>query len=768
LDGRDYWQPITDLKYHDREIVLNCYIKANSEAQFKSRLNAFFAALKAEGKRTLAPPYGDPVECYLDKHVLIERKTKYVTNYQIGVFVLRFTVPGDPAAIEVTIKRWTGEQNIDVTTVFSSNLRVQKALQGDIYSTISFESPEKLELKYFDYIEVNSNGNNKDIFHLASEPNYRKQSTNKYIYDLRLEHQGTWLGNSQFLNLNNESDFFIHANLEEIIEIIIVNHNRSWWNNFHKGSIESTERRLHKFSGEDCLSVLRRLCAEYKLEYEFKYIQAGKYYINVAEQVANDREVTLEYGKGMGLYELSREPFDKNDLCTILYAFGSNKNLKPGYRGGLGRLSFDNNPLSNNQGLHDGAGPHERTVFFDDIFPQRTAEVTAYEQKLTKSLTPAEKYRHPNGIYKLTDSSLNFNLNDYLLGGLFAKVRMKTGNLAGYEFEIQMYDHDTKEMFLIPFKDERGDMFPNSLLTITSGDEYTLVDIDQPESYVAIAEAELESAAEAYLANYSIPKFPYRCIVDPAYMIENPGGFEVGDRVTIVDEDYGIDGLFRISNLTYDVYRKTYEFVLSDVARLTRRQQMEMRIDTIERAQEAMRKDQPENTRKDVETTNELRNRILHPNGDFIKCDPLFRNESIDPRMLAYDTGVPQFYLSDSLIETNIDNDEDKVRIEGGTISISNWEGGTLSRFEISKMRQAGMEYNPTRTWIVKPTTLTLPTKEGYWIYAKCNLRADPGEGDGWSKETVIVAYPEHLEVKLEIEDQWLFYKWGHISKGGA
>jgi len=91
-----------------------------------------------------------------------------------------------------------------------------------------------------------------------------------------------------------------------------------------------------------------------------------------------------------------------------------------------------------------------------------------------------------------------------------------------------------------------------------------------------------------------------------------------------------------------------------------------------------------------------------------------------------------------------------------------------LSRFEISKMRQAGMEYNPTRTWIVKPTTLTLPTKEGYWIYAKCNLRADPGEGDGWSKETVIVAYPEHLEVKLEIEDQWLFYKWGHISKGGA
>ena len=253
LDGRDYWQPLTELRYQDREIILNCYIKAGSEAQFQSRLNSFYIALKGAGKRTLSPPYGNPVECYVDKQIIIERRTKYVTSYQVGVFVLRFTVQGDPDAVEVTIKRWTGEQNIDITTVYSNNLRVQKTLQGDIFATLSFESPAKIELKYFDFIQVNSNGSNNDTFHLSTEPNYRKKSTNKYQYDLRLEHQGTWLGNSQFMNLNDEADFYLHANLEEIVDIIITNHNRSWWNNFQKGTIAATERRLHKFSGEDCL-----------------------------------------------------------------------------------------------------------------------------------------------------------------------------------------------------------------------------------------------------------------------------------------------------------------------------------------------------------------------------------------------------------------------------------------------------------------------------------------------------------------------------------
>ena len=180
-DGRDYWEELADLKFQDREIILNCYIKAGSESEFQSRLKTFYNALKAEQMRLLSPPFGDPVNCYLDKEVLIDRRTKYVTKWQLGVFVLRFTVPGDPEGMPVEIKRWTGSETIIPAVVFTNNLRVNKTLQGDIYATLSFESPEKLPLKYFDYIQVNSNGVHNDNFHLATEPAFRKLSTNKYV-----------------------------------------------------------------------------------------------------------------------------------------------------------------------------------------------------------------------------------------------------------------------------------------------------------------------------------------------------------------------------------------------------------------------------------------------------------------------------------------------------------------------------------------------------------------------------------------------------------
>ncbi len=759
LDGKDYWEPLSEIKYKDREIVLNCWIKATSYEQFKTRLTAFYNALKSPDKRILTPPYGDPVECYLDKQILLERKAKYVQSLQVGVFVLRLTVPGDPDFLPILIKRWTGSETLEIVTVYTNNLKVNKTLQGDIYATFSFESNQKLAIKYYDYVEVNSNGINKDIFHLATDPEFRKLSTNKYVYNLRMEHQSKWLESSQFLNDRSEADFYYFANMEEILDLIIDNHNRSWWSNFSKGTVFSTERRNHKFSAEDCLSVLRRISKEYNLEHEFEYVSAGTYKINIKEQVANDKAITLEYGKGNGLYELSREKIEAGDICTILFAYGAPKNLKPDYRGGIGRLSFDGNPLKNNESLTEGAGPQERTVYFNDIYPNRTATVTGYYQKLPDDLTVQEKQVWPEGIYKITDSSIDFDINSYLLGGLTAKIRMKTGDLAGYEFEIDQYDHDTKEIWLIPFKDERGELFPNETLTIGVGDEYTLVDIDQPSTYIAAAEAELAAAAQAYLDKHSVPRFPYRVVVDPAFMDANPGGFEVGDRVTVVDTDYSINGLYRISNLIYDAFKQTYEFVLSDNAVLTHRQRMELRMQAFERAQEATRKDTAEAMRKEVETSNELRNRLLDPIDDKLNTDRNVRDESIDPRMLSYDAGTPQFSLRNALVETNVDGDEDKVKVNAGHLVMHNWAENTKDRYGIYKLKQLGLPYDPTRTWIIPEMNFTLPTKAGYWIYAKIDLTP-------LSTTCVLEVYEEHKEVKLLVDNNYLMYKLGYISAG--
>lgn len=753
-DGIDYWHDIADQKYGDNKITLTCSILASTYSEFVTRLKSFYDALLSANLRGLETPYTSGViECFLDSGISmdrLDRHSRYIESKQAGIFILSFIKPGDPDFFQLEIKRWTGTETLLVATVLTKDLKVNKTLQGEIYATCTFESNTKLGLKYFDYIRINSNGINEDTFHLPTDPEFRKLSTNKYVYTCRFEHQGSWLASSQFLNDREESDFYFHANMEEIVDLIVVNHNRSWWNNFQKGTVVATERRNHKFSGEDCLSVIRRLCKEYELEFEFEFFAASRYNINVRPQIANDKEITLEYGKGKGLYELSRGQAVDEELCTILYAYGAAKNLKPGYRDGIGRLSFTGNPLKNNDGLHDGAGPHEKTVFFDDIFPQRTATVTAYEQKLPgdPAMTVREKYLYPDGMFRVIDESLGdvtwgFDINEYLLGGLTAKIHIKTGDLAGYEFEITRYDHDTFSIYIVPFKDERGEIFPNEVLTINIGDEYTLVDIDQPAVYVNQAEVDLAAAAADYLAEFSIPKFPYRAIVDPAFMKENPGGFEVGDRINIVDADYNINGQFRISTLVFDVYKKSYEFTLSDEARLNKRQKLEMRLAAVERATQDIGLVDVEQMRKSQETTNELRNRILDPVDDKFNADRNVRNESIDPRMLAYDSGTLQWSVKGAWFYDK-NNDGAEIAWTAGTFVIHNWADRTLDRYEIDKRRTLMVDYDPTRSWTITAGSFIVPALDydTYWVYIKLDL----SEG---ATTSVVEFYKEHKEPKL-------------------
>lgn len=745
------------------EITLQCWIKGTSFPDFKTKVSAFWNALASPGYRVLKSDYiPNGVNVYLEKSINLSRRTGWNREKQIGRFTLRLSVPGEENAYELAIKRWDPTTGMSiVANVLTTDLKIIKTLQGESYATCTFESPQKLGLKYHDNIDILSNGNNSESFYLLTDPHYRKKSNNRYQYSLRFDHQMAWLESSQFLNIAEEGDFFYHANMDEIVDLIVTNHNRRWWGNFQKGTVVATERKLHKFNAEDCLSVLRRMCSEkeYDLEFEFELVSASKYRINVQEKVANDIPVTLEYGEGKGLYELSREKLDKKDICTILYAYGSTKNLKPEYRNGLKRLSFTGNPLINNDGLHDGAGPHERTIFFEEIFPRRVAPVTSYVQILEDELTDKQKNTYPQGLFMLTDTALDFDLNNYMLGGLTPKVKTKTGDLAGYDFEIHRYDHPSKTMYLIPYKDERGEIFPNATLMIKAGDEYTLIDIDQPDSYVQAAEQEVKDAGIEYLAAHSIPSFPYRATVDPEFLkVNGIGGFEVGDRVGVIDTDFGINNPLRISNLIYSVLDGSYEFVLSDRAVIQRRKEIEMRLKAIEDRQKSSGMDETENNRRDVETTKELRNRVFDPVDDKINVDRNIRNESIDPRMLSYDAGVPQISLKNALVKPNFGGDEDAFKVFPGTLIMHNYY--RRPRWEIEKLKDEGI-YNPTREWDILETLFNFPTKNGYFLYAKINLL----EG---SRECVLEVFEEHIEVKNLIESGYLRFKLGHISDASS
>lgn len=752
-DGEDFWHDIADQKYDKRKINIYCLILNDTYLGFISQLKAFYDALTVANKRLLTTPYlSSDIECYLEDNISIDRKSRYVGTKQIGVFVLTLTIPGDPDYSLINISR-TYSYNV-VAVAKTKDCKIIKDLQGDSSLTLSFESNTKLDIAKDDFIQYEYKGLGQDRFILNTVPNFEKQSTNKYVYSLKFDHQVTLLSRTQFLNDLGESDFSYYGNIEGVIDLIISNHGRSGYNKFYKGTIVSTLNKNHKFSSESCFEVLKRLCVEYELEYEFEKRDPDwwNYNINIKTQVANDKAVTLQYGKGNGQYKLNRSAMIESDYFTRLYAFGAAKNLPVGYRSGLSRLSFDANPLEQNL---DAINFREKTIYFDDIFPSRTGTVTSYTQVLEGSLTPAQKESWPNGMYKMIDTAMDFDLNSYLLGGQTAKIVMKTGVLAGYEFDISKYDATNKEFYLTPFNDS-GYIVPNATLMIAAGDTYTIINIDLPASYVTAAENALQAAAVDALAEGSTPKYEYTSIIDPKFVFDNSLFLEVGDRVTLIDTDYSINGTFRISRLTYNDYSGEYELTFSEKRKLSRLQVIEKVVQEQQRTAEETGTNTVESMRDSQQTAGEVKRILLDPTDEKLNVDNIVRNNSLDPGMLSIDV-EPNFYLKNALVELNYGGNEDAVRIEPGEIVITNW--APLSRFAIAKLKDTGGTYNPTRSWVIPQTDITLPTKDAYVLYLKLNLATG-------STACTVEAHTEHVEGKLDIYDGYLYKRFYPISAG--
>jgi uncharacterized protein (TIGR02145 family) len=759
-DGREYWQSQT--KYNDRDIILNCWMSAYpTELQtgyqvFQGKLASFLDAVKLEGKETLETPFVNFENCSIDATISIKREVNYVSHLQVATFTIRIKVHGDPKLRGLLVNR--GGHPVG-TLYYGPDAKIVKNLQGEQYFTCTSEQNVTSTFKRGDSITVDlTPGYDSEPYYLERDPEIKKLSSNKFQVNYRFVVEHKKIDNVQFVNLTGESDFYWFANLQEVITRLILNVDRVYPNLiFSDGGIPATERRNHKFSGESCIQALTRMVSEYNFEYSFRY-QDPVWELTIATRIERNWPYTLKYGRGEGLYELTRQSINKEELCTVLYAFGSERNIKATYRGGLRRLSFSGNPLSKNTETY---GTIEKTVFFDDIYPQRSGSLSEYYQVLKPDLTEQQKLTWPNGIYRAADSSLDFDINQYLTGNLTAKIRMKTGACAGYEFEIQRYDAETKHMFIIPFEDETGYVVPNVTIKPASGDLYTLVDIEQPESYVADAEAELQVAAQIYIDEYSVPKVTYRVVVDPAFMqnnfvgIEEYRGFNTGDVIGVIDVDLGLIDLLRVADLTKNYYTGGYELTLAENRLLTAREALNLRISRLERAARDTRSQEVETMRRNDPTTSEVINRSFSPIDNKQDTDKTVRNESIDARMLGYDAGVPQFTINGLIVETNYEDEENRVKVTAGKVIILNWAPLTKDRYEIWKMQQADEKYDPSRTWEIDETIIDLETSAGYFLYVKLPRNEESTTG------TLIVDV-ENIYIKDDLD--YIIYMLGYIN----
>jgi hypothetical protein len=200
----------------------------------------------------------------------------------------------------------------------------------------------------------------------------------------------------------------------------------------------------------------------------------------------------------------------------------------------------------------------------EDIFPERTGTVTNIDS---------------TDINTFFDNTMSFDLNAtdgngntlYLISGTTAKITFKSGNLAGYTFDVGSYNHVQKKFVINSYTDDNGMVFPsadNTAFRINIGDAYTITDIRLPQSYVTAAEIRLLDAAQEFLAENNHPRIQYALDIDSNFIKSQvPAGpivnyFRLGDYLPVIDNDLGINGRVPIQSFTRDLL-KHYDYDLT-------------------------------------------------------------------------------------------------------------------------------------------------------------------------------------------------------------
>jgi hypothetical protein len=422
-----------------------------------------------------------------------------------------------------------------VTIKTDDNTRLIRQLLGEDIIKSSFNSHIFLDIGIGDFIVYDG-----VIYHVNNLPNIKKNSINSYDYDITFESESYELLKTQFLDSDGNSDFYLVGNLETFIDLIVTNMGREH-TGWVKGTCDQTnsDYKLLSFSKNNCMQVLQKLCSEFEGEFYFEfaldceedlaelpYLPAGdavigykpaveaehsylpteftiySYTKNICftDKAGSDSGYTFLYKQG--LRNIHRNTLSEKNIITRLYAFGSEKNLASDYRDHSRRLIFLSDGKSYLEKNIDKYGVIEHTEIFNDIYPHREGTISSVDA---------------GDITKFFDSGMDFNLNDYLLPGVTAKLHFNTGNLGGYEFEVSNYNNSTKEFTIIAYKDDQGYEMPNATLKPAVGDKYVLLDIFLPQSYIDTAETALQAKAQAYLDDNSEPRVTYILNPDTRY-----------------------------------------------------------------------------------------------------------------------------------------------------------------------------------------------------------------------------------------------------------
>lgn len=591
------------------------------------------------------------------------------------------------------------------------------ALLGDDTLNIVVVSPFKLDFLIGDTTFVYGN-----IYKLNRLPKVKKNGMYEFEYELEFEGaQYDMMRVTYDLTIDTTSNQLadvsgdsLTGNLRRFATVMVSNLNRVFKNMWELGECPDTaeDKTLTFSESENCLSVIQNLCKEFDTEFEVLYSgYSGKYTINF-KKIGKTFPYKFEFGKNNGLYQLTRENVSTSNIVTRLKVYGSTENITAKYR--AQRLCLPNRSKRDSY-IEDAAavrkyGIWEARKYFDDIKPSRTGKV----EKIFS-----------DSVLKFVDSTM-FDLNEkdesgntkYLLSETSAKVHFNTGNLAGYEFDVHSYNHATHTFTLKKQTDERGNVFPSEstpAFRFSEKDEYKLIDIALPQSYIDEAESELAKQGQTYYNQNSQPKVQYGLSVTDSFLASmlsnetNGNVIWVGDYIPVKDSDVDVDKSVRVKSFKRDLMKDySYTLTISDMSitsSITNRVVSELiehdKAITINQLLD------PARARANWRSSREVLNMVFDPDGDYYtdKIKPA----SIDTMALSVGAKAMQFGLQNTVFQPNYLGNANRIV----------YKGGVLTHYTIKEESAV--------SWILADGDVTLKNENAYYIYAKCSKKDNSG-----------------------------------------
>lgn len=349
--------------------------------------------------------------------------------------------------------------------------------------TLSLEwvSVERTKIRRGDHVTILD-----ETFYFFNTPDEEMTSTRQYKYTATLHGEEKMLETTLCLFLDeidglivsSTTDYSLNATPREAMSLICRNINRNvsedWTYEVSNLSKDGEFVQL-EISGDSCKDVLAMLCNQLDAEWAFDFADR-RLILSDRNKIVRKTNARLSYPQNLtSPFTLKRS----GEKVTRLYVYGGDRNIPTDYRDG------ESNRLLMRGGqkyLSDGEGlPNEKVYKNDDIYPHRKSGI--------RSVRMSER-----GFFFVTDDTIDFDINKHLLDGQTAKIAFQSGRLAGYQFEIARYDHPTRTIE-IRQQTEQDVVLPNETMRPQVGDEYVLLDIKMPDTYIINAEEELYNDA---------------------------------------------------------------------------------------------------------------------------------------------------------------------------------------------------------------------------------------------------------------------------------